>query len=82
ISGVLRNAMPIVDVVTLVSSLHLDSETINTWKNGVARALHKYIPNGTKAKSGTQCPQCGQDSLIYQEGCLVCSSCGHSKCGG
>lgn len=82
ISGVLRNEMPIVDVVSLVSSLRLDSETINTWKNGVARALYKYIPNGTKAKSGTTCPECGQDSLIYQEGCLVCSACGHSKCGG
>lgn len=82
ISGVLRNGMPIVDVVNLVSSLHLDSETINTWKNGVARALYKYIPNGTKAKSGAKCPVCGQESLIYQEGCLVCNSCGHSKCGG
>lgn len=82
ISGVLRNEMPIVDVVSLVSSLQLDSETINTWKNGVARALYKYIPNGTKAKSGVTCPECGQESLIYQEGCLVCSSCGHSKCGG
>lgn len=82
ISGVLRNAMPIVDVVSLVTSLHLDSETINTWKNGVARALYKYIPNGTKAKGGKTCPECGQESLVYQEGCLVCSSCGHSKCGG
>ncbi|MEG0602479.1 MAG: adenosylcobalamin-dependent ribonucleoside-diphosphate reductase [Mucinivorans sp.] len=82
ISGVLRNEMPIVDVVSLISSLQLDSETINTWKNGVARALYKYIPNGTKAKSGITCPECGQDTLIYQEGCLVCSSCGHSKCGG
>lgn len=81
ISGVLRNAMPIVDVVSLVTSLHLDSETINTWKNGVARALYKYIPNGTKAKGGSTCPECGNESLIYQEGCLVCSSCGHSKCG-
>ncbi len=82
ISGVLRNQMPIVDVVSLVSSLRLDSETINTWKNGVARALYKYIPNGTKAKSGTSCPECGQETLHYQEGCLVCTSCGHSKCGG
>ncbi len=82
ISGVLRNEMPIVDVVSLVSSLQLDSETINTWKNGVARALYKYIPNGTKAKGGTVCPECGEESLLYQEGCLVCTSCGHSKCGG
>ncbi len=82
ISGVLRNQMPILDVVSLVSSLRLDSETINTWKNGVGRALYKYIPNGTKAKGGTVCPECGQESLHYQEGCLVCTSCGHSKCGG
>lgn len=82
ISGVLRNQMPIVDVVSLITSLHLDSETINTWKNGVARALYKYIPNGTHAKTGSTCPECGQDTLVYQEGCLVCTTCGHSKCGG
>lgn len=81
ISGVLRNGMPIVDVVSLISSLHLDSETINTWKTGVARALYKYIPNGTKAKQSRKCSSCGQPTLIYQEGCLVCSTCGHSKCG-
>lgn len=81
ISGVLRNGMPIIDVVSLISSLHLDSETINTWKTGVARALYKYIPNGTKAKQSRKCSSCGQPTLIYQEGCLVCSSCGHSKCG-
>ncbi|MBR6496444.1 MAG: adenosylcobalamin-dependent ribonucleoside-diphosphate reductase [Rikenellaceae bacterium] len=80
ISGVLRNGMPIVDVVHLVESLRLDSETINTWKNGVARALHRYIPDGTKPKA-PKCPECGQDTLLYQEGCLVCTSCGHSKCG-
>lgn len=81
ISGVLRNAMPIIDVVSLVSSLRLDSETINTWKNGVARALHKYIPSGTKPKGDKKCSECGQETLIYQEGCLVCTNCGHSKCG-
>lgn len=81
ISGILRNGMPIVDVVSLISSLHLDSETINTWKTGVARALYKYIPNGTHAKQSRKCSSCGQATLIYQEGCLVCSSCGHSKCG-
>ncbi|KAF5058173.1 Ribonucleotide reductase, barrel domain [anaerobic digester metagenome] len=81
ISGVLRNGMPIPDVVNLVSSLRLDSETINTWKAGVERALRKYIPNGTKAKDGKKCAECGSDSLIYQEGCLICTSCGHSKCG-
>jgi len=81
ISGVLRYRMPIVDVVELIASLHLDSETINTWKNGVERALHRYIPNGTKAKRGTVCPECGEETLIYREGCLICTSCGHSKCG-
>jgi ribonucleoside-diphosphate reductase alpha chain len=77
---VLRNGMPIVDVVNLISGLHLNSSTINTWKNGVERALHRYIPNGTKPKNNV-CPECGQESLIYQEGCLVCTACGHSKCG-
>ncbi|MFC2087296.1 adenosylcobalamin-dependent ribonucleoside-diphosphate reductase, partial [Bacteroidota bacterium] len=80
ISGVLRNGMPIHDVVHLVSSLRLDNDTINTWKNGVARALGKYIPNGTKAKAGQKCSNCGAESLIYQEGCLICTSCGNSKC--
>ena len=80
ISGVLRNGMPIVDVVNLISGLHLDSASINTWKNGVERALHRYIPNGTKPKNNV-CPECGQESLVYQEGCLVCTACGHSKCG-
>ncbi len=81
ISGVLRNGMPIPDVVNLVSSLRLDSETINTWKAGVERALRKYIPDGTKAKEGKKCPECGSASLVYQEGCLICKDCGHSKCG-
>lgn len=80
ISGVLRHGMPIEDVLNLVSGLQLDSESINTWKNGVERALKKYIPNGTKAKKG-HCENCGSDSLIYQEGCLICTSCGASKCG-
>ena len=79
ISGVLRNGMPILHVVTLVSSLHFDIESINTWKNGVARALSRYIPTGTK--STKKCSECGEESLVYQEGCLVCTSCGHSKCG-
>ena len=81
ISGVLRNGMPIPDVVNLISSLRLDNETINTWNAGVERALKKYIPNGTKAKTGQKCTECGADSLIYQEGCLICTSCGNSKCG-
>jgi ribonucleoside-diphosphate reductase alpha chain len=79
-SSVLRYGMPIADVVNLVSSLQLDSETINTWKNGVERALKKYIPNGTLAKTGQKCPSCGAETLVYQEGCLTCSSCGTSKC--
>ena len=79
ISGVLRNGMPILHVVTLVSSLHFDSESINTWKNGVSRALSRYIPSGTKTSK--KCSECGEESLVYQEGCLVCTSCGHSKCG-
>ncbi|MCL2097428.1 MAG: adenosylcobalamin-dependent ribonucleoside-diphosphate reductase [Bacteroidales bacterium] len=81
ISGVLRNGMAIVDVVNLVQGLELDSETINTWKNGVERALKRYIPDGTKAETGQTCGKCGSDSLIYQEGCLTCNSCGYSKCG-
>jgi ribonucleoside-diphosphate reductase alpha chain len=81
ISSVLRHGMPIPDVVNLVSSLRLDSESINTWKAGVERALKKYIPDGTKAKTKQKCQDCGSASLIYQEGCLICTSCGSSKCG-
>ncbi len=81
ISSVLRHGMPIADVVKLISSLHLDSDNINTWKNGVERALKKYIPDGTKVKKGTKCQECGSESLIYQEGCLLCTNCGSSKCG-
>ena len=80
ISGVLRNDMPILQVVILVTSLSFDNESINTWKNGIARALSKYIPSGTKVSK--TCSECGEDALSYQEGCLVCTSCGHSKCGG
>lgn len=80
ISGVLRYEMPIVDVINLVSSLQLDSDHINTWKSGVARALKRYIPDGAKPKKGTVCPNCGQDALVYKEGCLTCSNCGYSKC--
>jgi ribonucleoside-diphosphate reductase alpha chain len=81
ISSVLRYGMPIPDVVNLVGSLQLDNENINTWKNGVERALKKYIPNGTKAKQGMVCEKCGTDALVYEEGCLNCKNCGHSKCG-
>ncbi len=79
ISGVLRNGMPIVQVTNLVSSLSFNIETINTWKNGVARTLAQYIPSGTKITK--RCSKCGEESLVYQEGCLVCTSCGDSKCG-
>ncbi len=81
ISSVLRHGMPIPETVRLVSSLRLDSDTINTWKNGVERALKRYIPNGTKVKKGAKCQECGSENLIYQEGCLLCTNCGSSKCG-
>lgn len=80
-SSVLRHGMPITDVANLIASLQLDSDTINTWKNGVERALKKYIPNDTRAKKGKTCSECGSENLIYQEGCLKCTSCGSSKCG-
>ncbi len=80
ISGVLRYRMPIEHVIRLVSSLQLKSESINTWKNGVERALKKYVLDGTEAK-GQVCPNCGQESLVYQEGCLICKNCGASRCG-
>ncbi|WP_417602600.1 adenosylcobalamin-dependent ribonucleoside-diphosphate reductase [Owenweeksia hongkongensis] len=80
ISGVLRHGMPLLDVVHMVENLHLSDESLNTWKNGVVRALKKYIPNGTKAVEST-CGECGEDAVIYQEGCLICKSCGNSKCG-
>mgnify|MGYP000570471013 CR=1 FL=1 len=81
ISGVLRHGMPLPYVVNLISNLNLYDETINTWKNGVLRALKKFIPDGTKAADHI-CPQCDDpDGLIYEEGCLKCKSCGHSKCG-
>ena len=80
ISGVLRYRMPLDHVIKLVSSLQLESESINTWKNGVERALKKYITDGTEAK-GMKCPNCGHESLVYQEGCLICKHCGASRCG-
>ena len=80
ISGVLRYGMPIDQVLKMVDSLQLDSQSINTWKMGVERALKKYLPNGTHA-NGQKCPNCGNETLIYQEGCLICTSCGTSKCG-
>ena len=80
ISGVLRWRMPIEQVIKLVGSLQLDSENINTWKNGVERALKKYVQDGTEAK-GVKCPNCGHETLVYQEGCLICKTCGSSRCG-
>ncbi len=80
ISGVLRYGMPIDQVIKIVSGLQLDSESINTWKVGVERALKKYIPDGTQI-AGQECPNCGHKALIYQEGCLTCKNCGYSKCG-
>lgn len=81
ISGLLRHQMPIHHAVKLISSLHLNNTTINTWKKGVERALKRYIPDGTKAAKGELCSECGSDALTYQEGCLICQTCGHSKCG-
>jgi len=80
ISGVLRYGMPIAQVIKLVSSLELNNQSINTWKMGVERALKKYLPDGTEA-SGLKCPNCGQETLVYQEGCLICTNCGTSRCG-
>ena len=80
LSGVLRFGMPMDQVIKLISGLELNNESINTWKNGVERALKKYLPNGMLAK-GQKCPNCGHEALIYQEGCLICTSCGTSRCG-
>lgn len=80
ISGVLRYGMPMDQVLKLIGGLELDSQSINTWKMGVERALKKYLPNGMAAK-GQTCPNCGQETLVYQEGCLICTNCGTSKCG-
>jgi ribonucleoside-diphosphate reductase alpha chain len=80
ISGTLRHGMPIESVVDTINGLDLNSESINTWKNGVCRALKRYIADGTKAQKG-KCDACGSESLVYQEGCLSCKECGSSKCG-
>jgi len=80
ISGVLRHGMPLPYVIELVGNLNTNDDTINTWKNGVVRSLKRYIPDGTKA-IGTKCPECGEETVIYQDGCLTCKSCGYSKCG-
>ena len=80
ISGTLRHGMRIDKAVDLINSLQLDNESINTWKNGVARALKRYVADGTEAK-GQKCTNCSSTNLIYQEGCLTCKDCGSSKCG-
>lgn len=80
ISGVLRYGMPITQVIDLVAAMEFDNENINTWKNGVERALRKFVPDGTEAP-GTVCENCGSKSIVYQEGCLICKVCGSSKCG-
>lgn len=81
ISGILRHGMPLPFVVNIISKLHFEVDSINTWKNGIERALKKFIPDGTKAAEHA-CPKCcDQNGLVYQEGCLVCKTCGYSKCG-
>ncbi|WCM43481.1 adenosylcobalamin-dependent ribonucleoside-diphosphate reductase [Flavobacterium sp. CBA20B-1] len=80
ISGTLRHGMKIENVVDLINSLQLDNESINTWKNGVARALKRFVPDGTEA-NGQKCSNCNSTNLMYQEGCLTCKDCGSSKCG-
>lgn len=79
ISGVLRHGMPLMDVVHMIDNLHLNDDSLNTWKNGVIRALRRFIPKGTEVV-GASCAQCGDESLVYEEGCLICKSCGTSKC--
>ncbi len=81
ISGVIRNGVPITDIINIIKGLNLNEESINTWKVGVERALKTYIPNGTKDETGTKCEKCSNTNLIYQEGCLICQDCGHGKCG-
>jgi len=80
-SALLRNGIPILNIVNIISSLNFRQESINSWRNGVCRALKKFIQDGTKQK-GVVCPKCEQkDTMEFKEGCLVCSNCGYSKCG-
>ena len=80
ISGILRHGMPLPSVVDVIDDMSLSGDSLHTWKNGVVRALKKFIPDGTKAQ-GRICKTCKQESVIYQEGCLICTNCGESKCG-
>jgi ribonucleoside-diphosphate reductase alpha chain len=80
ISGILRHGMPLPSVVDVIDDMNLSGDSLHTWKNGVVRALKKFIPDGTKAQ-GRICKTCKQESVIYQEGCLICTNCGESKCG-
>jgi ribonucleoside-diphosphate reductase alpha chain len=80
ISGLLRHGMPLTYVVNLVGNLNVEEDNINTWKNGVVRALKRYLQDGEKVKNNV-CPECGEEALVYQDGCLTCSACGYSKCG-
>ena len=80
ISGVLRHGMPLHYVVDLIGKMNLYDENINTWKSGVVRALKTFIANGTTVSDHT-CGECGDEGLVYEEGCLKCVSCGYSKCG-
>jgi len=80
ISGVLRHGMPLNYVIDLISNLNLDDDDINTWKNGVVRALKRFVPDGTVAID-TLCSECGEDTVVYEDGCLICKACGHTKCG-
>jgi ribonucleoside-diphosphate reductase alpha chain len=79
ISGVMRHGMPLPYVVHMINNLHLNDDSLNTWKNGVIRALKQYIPSGASAVN-TKCPNCGEAALVYEEGCLNCKACGHSNC--
>ncbi len=79
ISGILRHGMPLKFVTDVISNLDLKGTSLNTWKNGVTRALRKFIPDGTKPTE-VLCPECGEPSMAYEEGCLSCKSCGYTKC--